>query len=222
MLSLSGGTKNILHLKEAIQNHIPVIQFDRTNNSLKSPRITNEVKSIVHSIMEHFYQQGYRNIGYLAGPQNIDTFRIRKETYEECLQLFNLKIDKSNVEPYDLTRDSAKTAAYKLLTKKNPPDAILAASDMGAFGVWEIAKKLGINVPEKLGICGFSNEFYTEIITPSITTINQFSTEMGRIAAQTFFESINKAEKGGNNEAKNIIINPELIIRESTSRIKTN
>jgi LacI family repressor for deo operon, udp, cdd, tsx, nupC, and nupG len=72
----------------------------------------------------------------------------------------------------------------RLLSLPNPPDAIFAStSDFSALGVLEVATAMNIKVPSELGICGYSNEDFTEITSPSITTIDQFSVYMGKTIA---------------------------------------
>jgi LacI family transcriptional regulator len=67
-----------------------------------------------------------------------------------------------------------------------------------------------------LGICGYSNEAFTEITSPSITTIDQFSMDMGRAVANLYFDELNNTDAG--EIPKTIDIKPALIIRGSTSR----
>ncbi len=217
MISLAGRTSDTKHLEEALRQHIPIIQFDRTDETLPTNRVINEIENVVGEIMQHFFEQGYQKIAYLAGPDNVDIFKKRKKAYENSLKKIGLPVIQKNIEHYSLTRASAKMAAKKLLSQSKRPDAILTASDLGALGAWEVAKEMNIKVPEELGICGFSNELYTEIVTPSISTVNQFSLKMGQVATNLFFDSLNK-KLTNDNKPVTVIITPELIIRQSSSR----
>jgi len=103
------------------------------------------------------------------------------------------------------------------LNLPEPPDAIFAStSDFSALGVLEVALAMGIKVPSELGICGYSNEAFTEITSPSITTIDQFSLDMGKTVAELYFKEMVKDELSRN--PKTISIKPNLIIRASTNR----
>ncbi len=66
-----------------------------------------------------------------------------------------------------------------------------------------------------MGICGYSNEAFTEITSPSITTIDQFSVNMGKAVANLFFDDL---ASEGRNDTKVISIKPELIVRGSSRR----
>ncbi|HEX7366475.1 MAG TPA: substrate-binding domain-containing protein, partial [Pelobium sp.] len=65
-----------------------------------------------------------------------------------------------------------------------------------------------------LGICGFSNEAFSEITQPSLTTVDQFSKEIGKNVANLYFH---KMKKDGNAEQNKVVnVQPKLIIRNST------
>jgi LacI family transcriptional regulator len=98
----------------------------------------------------------------------------------------------------------------------NPPDAIFAAADLAELGALEAARSLKIKVPEQLGICGFSNEPYTELTTPAITTIDQNSYGMGEIVANLYFDKIKGI--GSKTSTTSKTIQTRLIIRESSTR----
>jgi len=222
IISLSAetaATHDTEHLKNAIDHQIKVIQFDRTDDTLGTDRVVNEVDTVMASIIHHFLAQGYRNIACLAGPQHIDIFKKRKEAFEKFIQKMDLPAIKDNIAYYDLTRESAKNAAAKLLSKKNRPDAIVTATDLGALGVWDVANETGLEMPKDLGLCGFSNEYYTELVSPNITSADQQSVEMGKAAARLFFESLQK-KKNANQEPRTIVLHPQLIVRASSDRIQ--
>ncbi len=115
------------------------------------------------------------------------------------------------------TKELGAEATRKLLSLSEPPDAVFAStSDFSALGVLEVATDMGFKVPEQLGICGYSNEAFTEITSPSITTVDQYSFFMGKTIANLYFEELNANETTV--KPKIISIKPNLIIRSSTSK----
>ena len=116
------------------------------------------------------------------------------------------------------TKELSASATRKLLNLPHPPDAIFAStSDFSALGVLEVALAMGIKVPSELGICGYSNEAFTEITSPSITTIDQFSVYMGTTAANLYFQELDN-KKDTDVVPKVISIKPKLLVRTSTRR----
>ena len=82
----------------------------------------------------------------------------------------------------------------------------------------QVADSLGIKVPEQLGVFGFANEEFTEIIKPTLSSVDQKSKELGRHAANVYFKNIHK-RKGEPSADKIEIIKSEIIIRQSSQRI---
>ena len=60
---------------------------------------------------------------------------------------------------------------------------------------------------------GFSDEPVAVHMTPQLSTVKQAGEKMGQLAAQKLLSILNKYEPLVNEK---IVINPELIIREST------
>jgi len=75
---------------------------------------------------------------------------------------------------------------------------------------------LTIQIPEDISVVGFSNEPFSEVVTPSISTIKQPGFKMGKIAAELIInEIINKNVK---QSYKTITMPTELIIRDSSKK----
>jgi LacI family transcriptional regulator len=81
---------------------------------------------------------------------------------------------------------------HRLFAKKPYPDGIFATNDSSALAALEFAKEKGITVPTQLKIVGYSNDPRSSIVSPSITTIEQFP---GRIA-KTIVDELLKVLKG--------------------------
>ena len=69
------------------------------------------------------------------------------------------------------------------------------------------------SVPSDLAVVGFMNEPFTEFVEPGLSTIDQCSEEMGRLAAETFLEQI---EKGKDYTLRQSVLMPKLIQRTSS------
>lgn len=219
IISISADFEDGTHLKNIQKQGIQLIQFDRVADELDTLKVINDNKQASMEAVSHFFKEGYQRIALLEGPQNLNIFRQRKEGYLEALKAHGQTLIPELIIENAWTKELGAAATRKLLSLPNPPDAIFAStSDFSALGVLEVATKMGIRVPEELGICGYSNEAFTEITSPSITTIDQHSIEMGKAIANLYFQSLRK----DNPEAvpKITSIKPNLIIRDSTLRKK--
>jgi LacI family transcriptional regulator len=72
-----------------------------------------------------------------------------------------------------------------------------------------------------LGIVGFANEAFTGIVTPALSSVDQKSKELGKRAANLYFESLLKKNDNSVIAIKEEIIEAEIIIRASSTRKST-
>jgi len=219
MISIAAETGNYEHLQQVLDHQIQLIQFDRVVDELDTLKVINDNHMAAYQAVSHLIEQGYKRIALLEGPQHLDIFRQRKNGYLEALAAHGYPIMEELMSENAWTKELSAGATAKLLGLPEPPDAIFAStSDFSALGVLEVASARGIRVPDDLGICGYSNEPFTEITSPSITTVDQYSVNMGKTIAELFF---NKLETGGSRISPGIVsIRPELIIRKSTQPAK--
>jgi LacI family repressor for deo operon, udp, cdd, tsx, nupC, and nupG len=217
IISISVDTTDSSHLQHVIDNDIQLIQFDRVVDELETLKVINDNEQASFEAVSHIIEQGYRRIALLEGPQTLQIFRQRKTGYLNALKKYQMPIISELIIENAWTKELGAKATRKLLNLPEPPDAIFAStSDFSALGVLEVATALGIKVPSELGICGYSNEAFTEITSPSITTIDQFSVYMGKTVANLYFQEMDN--KDTEVIPKIISIKPKLIVRSSTRK----
>jgi len=215
VISVSVDSNDYQHLQNVLDQGIQLIQFDRVADELETLKVINDNEQASFEAVCHMIEQGYKKIALLEGPQNLNIFRQRKEGYLNALKKYNMPIREEFIIANAWTKELGAEATRKLLSLTDLPDAIFAStSDFSALGVLEVANDLAIKVPSELGICGYSNEAFTEITSPSITTIDQFSVYMGKTVANLYFQEME------NNDTvvipKIISIKPKLMVRGST------
>lgn len=220
-ISISADSNDFTHLQNVIDHGIQLIQFDRVVDELETLKVINDNELASMEAVSHLIEQGYTRIALLEGPQNLSIFKQRKAGYLSALKKYNLPVNNELIIKNAWTKELGAKATRKLLSLPHPPDAVFAStSDFSALGVLEVAVDLGIKVPEELGVCGYSNEAFTEITSPSITTIDQFSFFMGKTIANLYFEELKSEDVAV--KQKVISIKPNLITRSSTNRNKGN
>jgi len=218
VISISADSSDHKHLQNVIDNGIRLIQFDRVADELETLKVINDNEQASLEAVSHIIEQGYKRIALLEGPQNLQIFRQRKTGYLNALKKYDMPILDELIVENAWTKELGANATRKLLNLPEPPDAIFAStSDFSALGVLEVALAMGIKVPSELGICGYSNEAFTEITSPSITTIDQFSVYMGKTVANLYFQEMDNKEDT-EIVSKIISIKPKLIVRSSTRR----
>lgn len=215
IVSVSSETKTYEHIKKFQERNLPIIAFDRIIPEIIAPNVIldNELGGFIAT--EHLIQQGYKKIAILAGQKNLGISNTRMSGYINALGKNQIAIDQSLIVHCDFNQDYAYFATKELLKQKNRPDAIFTITDRMAIGAMLAIKEKGLNMPEDIGLVGFNNEPVMSLVTPAISSVDQPSFEMGKVAAKLFIQRMH-----GNEDTVlvNEILKPKLIVRASSQR----
>jgi len=216
IISMAVGSRKTDHIMAVVREGIPVVMFDRVPDNLDVDRVLNDNFAGAYDVTSHLIQQGYRNIIHFAGPRHINVYHDRFEGYKKAMEDAGLEVTNELVFNDVLTRLKGEETANQLFNSGKLPDAIFSASDFSALGALLFFKSKGIRIPDQIGIAGFANEPFTELTEPGMTTLEQYSEEIGKSTARLLIERI---ETGMKKEvSKTMTFKPKLIIRASTQR----
>ena len=216
IMSLSKETEGPGLHREITARNVPFVMFDRVFTDLDTNRVLNDNFQGAYTVTEHLIAQGYRKIVHYAGPANINIYHERRQGFEKALEDHGLPINKTQVSENVITKEAGFRQTASLLDAGREVDAIFAASDFSALGAMLCLQERQVSVPGEMGVAGFANEPFTELV--KLTTVEQHSSEIGRSAALLLFESIDHGSAGV--RSKEMIIKPELIVRNSTLKTK--
>ncbi|MCX6220628.1 MAG: LacI family DNA-binding transcriptional regulator [Bacteroidia bacterium] len=216
IISIAMQPTNYEHLKIFRKKNIPLVFFDRTVAEIDTNKIVVDDFMGGFRVTQHLIEQGYKRIGHMAGPQNLQTYLDRKNGYIEALSKNGISYDESLVINNSLTTEDGVNAVQYLMNLPNPPDAIFCGNDTTALSSMIYLRDKGIRIPEDFGIVGFSNEPFSKVVSPSISTIAQPGFLMGQKAAELILNQIEHKEKS----FKTLVLPTELIVRESSNRKK--
>lgn len=217
LVSMAKETMEYSHFLDAKKAKVPIVFFDRANDNLQIDSVViNDYKG-AYLATRHLIDNGYKRIAHIAGPQHISIFKARLEGYKAALKEHGIKYNKNRVIIGDVSIESGKHATKKFLQLKNPPDAVFAVEDFTALGVLKELKKNHISIPEEFGVIGFANEQFGEHITPSLSTIDQQTVNMGK---EAFSLMLSLIEGKGKQSAglKKIILEPVPVFRDSSNK----
>jgi DNA-binding LacI/PurR family transcriptional regulator len=102
-------------------------------------------------------------------------------------------------------------AAGVILDAHPEVTAILAETDMLAFGTQRLAGERGLRIPEDLSLVGFDDIPPAVRNVPPLTTVRQPLAEKGEVAYRLLQELL------AGEPARNVMLPVELIVRESTA-----
>lgn len=221
---ISSITKNQVYLKQLQQKGLKIVAFDQ-GISLDCCKISFDFYSGGYMAAEHLIELGHRKIAFLSAPL---TRYSRIQIYEGFMQCMNdnginpiqdyIILSESEEESHDQIYEfkNGKYLVNKLLESKKPvPTAIFCINDMTAFGAIQELTKNKIYVPRDISVMGFDNIPTSEMITPSLTTVDQSAYEMGTLAANMLITNL----ESSNDKNIEVVLKPKLVARNSTNKI---
>jgi LacI family transcriptional regulator len=208
LMSHAIGAENGNHVREALGERIPLVQFDRVFSELPGAKVVNDNFEGAYAATRHLIAQGYRRIGTLAGYMNSEAYAARLEGFRQALLDSGRKLDESIVFYDTILRETGFEAGLKAIGAGC--DALYSAGDFSALGAIEAARSRGRRVPRDFGIVGTADETFTSLMSPSMSSLALNPFEMGRQAAQAFLAG----------EEGTVVVPMELKVRESSTRNK--
>lgn len=212
IMSHSIETTDFEHIIQATRQHVPVVQFDRVNKVIPGPRIVNDNFTGAHLAVKHLIRNGYNRIAHLTGSMAVNVYQERLDGYKYALDEAGLVFEPSMVIENAITRETGFEEALKLIAK-NKVDAFFCAGDFSATGAIQAIQQSGLKVPEDIGVVGFANEPFAEIIAPKLSTVEQNAYDMGIRAAKLLVKVIADNNSGDGIEE---IVPVRLLVRESS------
>ncbi len=214
LISLSSSTSDMSHLIELQQKKLPIVLFDRVSPELDSPSITADNFGGAFAATEHLIQTGRRRIAHLTIPAHISITQERLAGYRAALEKYGLPYDESLVRYAGFGQDEVEPIVDDLL--RQSPDAFFAASDRLAIGCLAALRKRNIAIPETVSLIGFTNITVANLLSPSMSTVEQPALEIGQIAAEHLFNMIEGKQKIPH--PGTVKIPTRMVIRESSQR----
>lgn len=214
--SLANETTDFSYYEKIKEKGIPLILFDRGENSIGVDYIGIDDYKSSHLIVDHLVAQGCKRIAHIAGFSHTRIFKNRIRGYEDALEKHGMPHKKELIVESNLRIDDGRRIMEQLLTLEKRPDAVYAAGDYAALGALQVLQEQNIKVPDEIAIVGFSNEPFTSLVNPPITTIEQHSTEIGRLTAEAFLRRIEEADTPPT--LNKTILDAELVVRASSKK----
>lgn len=213
LISISMETINDEHFKDYTNHGHPIIFFDRPFNTNSSTNIIIDDFRASFEATEHLIQQGCKKIVHFSGPQELELYVLRKNGYKAALKKHGIPVDNDYIIQSRLMKEDGIASAKELLCLPEV-DAVFSSNDTAAISALKYLKSQGILIPEDIAFVGFSNEPVSEVIEPSLTTVNQPDFEMGKVATELLIDQIKNNSNSKKNNTK--ILKPQLIIRDSS------
>ncbi|RFM28840.1 LacI family DNA-binding transcriptional regulator [Deminuibacter soli] len=216
LASIAKSTTDLSHYEAIARRNIPLVFFDRALDNMTVPSVMIDDYKGGYLATEHLIKQGYTRIAHIMGQQHLTIFRDRLNGYLAALKHYGLPADESLLFQGNVSIESGREAITHFLQLPQPPDAVFAVEDFTALGVIKELKRRKVKVPGEIGVIGFANEGFGEHITPSLSSIDQQTVQMGEEAFKLLYELMSKPES--KTVKSKVILEPVPVFRASSQK----
>lgn len=192
---------------------VPLVLVNGYREGVVATFVSCDDAAAMELALTHLIELGHKRIGLAVGPRQYVPVQLKVEAFKRSHRTAGLP-DPDNLIVHALfTVEGGAQATSTLVARR--ATAIVYASDIMALGGVRQAHRLGLQIPRDLSITGYDDSPLMAFTDPPMTTIRQPVLEMSEAIVLALLDAI----RGGNTEGRELVFQPELVLRGSTGRV---
>lgn len=216
IISVSTETKDFSFFKELNQKGLPIVFFDRIADEINTHKVIADNFKGAYEATVHLINKGHRRIAAISNPEILSITKERLGGYKSALLDNGIEPDESLIKYCQhggMIDAEVEEALNALLNSDQKPDAIFTTADKLTTRCFRILKARELFSVDKMGLIGFSNADFTDLLYPPLSVIKQPAYEMGETATTLLLQLIES--KRPVTEFETRVLKTELFIRGS-------
>ncbi len=229
------GRFNVLQILGLKKRFFPFVLIDRYFRDVETDYVIVDNYKGAYQAVKHLIDLGHTRIAHIMGVK-CTANEDRLEGYRAALNKAGISYDPlliREIQPFEtegsLRFEPDDIGGYReakaLLSRKTRPTAIFAGNDYIAMGCYKAIKEKRLKTPGDISIVGFDDLKFSSHLEAPLTTVRQPKYEIGKKACEILVDKIKGRVKGEGQRVegkiKKVILPTELIVRESTDKLKT-
>ena len=175
-------------VQELVYSDLPVVTLDHAFNN-RSAVLSDNMRGL-ETLVRYVYGKGHRLIAYIHGNRTAVTENRLTGFYRAC-EALGLDIPGEYITECEYHEPvSCYKATKYLLALPERPSCILFSDDYAYIGGINAIYEEGLRVPEDISIVGYDGIHMAKMVSPKLTTWQQNTEDLGRIAAEQLIERI--------------------------------
>ena len=212
-LMLTGAVRDPAVYAQLARRGIRYVNTYIHDSESPHPTIGFDNRRAMHKLVGYLHDLGHRDFAMIAGiAEGNDRAQARIRGTGDALRKIGKALTPETLLERPYSMSAGRTALRRLMTKGEPPSAVICGNDVLAVGALLEAEAMGLQVPRDLSITGFDDLDLAKEIPPGLTTIHAPLEEMGRKTAGYLLQEASEGE-----EPPHIELPAELVVRGSTA-----
>ena len=210
--SCQPSLRNFYELGDA---RTPYLLFDRNFPHLAAHFVGSDDVKVGEIATKHLIDIGRERIAHIGGKNTSPSFD-RMRGYRNALAAGGLTAPETYVVERERVEEAGDQAGFQamqeLLLLDPRPDAVFCYNDLTAVGAMEATLQAGLRIPEDIAFIGCGNFRYADYLRVPLSSIDQGTAEMGRVAGELALELSTKPEQ----EPRSVLMQSRVVVRESS------
>jgi LacI family transcriptional regulator len=203
-------------LESLQKSGIPCVAIDRIPESYTGPSITLDNQKAGELATGHLIELGHTRLAHISGPQQLRLARERLAGFQHTSEGMGLP-EGTVICSAGWSCEDGFSAFQALLNTGPRPTGVFAASDRLAIGAMYAAHQAGLSIPEDISFVGLDDIEVAAYQNPPLTTVRQSFTQLATLGMQLLLALLN-GEEPENNQ---LVLKPQLVVRASTTTVRT-
>jgi LacI family transcriptional regulator len=198
-------------ISELTASKIPTVFYDVGTVTSNISNIRVNYRRGIEKIVEYLHDLGHTRLAYIGHHSALGPTSEREKAFVETVSGLAPATEWRTVADQD-GFEGGRHAAREILASGFRPTAIICVNDFMAVGVLRELREQRLRVPEDISVTGFDNILLSEFCHPSLTTVHIPRERVGHLAFDVMLPEAVKGKPPG----REVLIDPELVLREST------
>lgn len=168
-------------------------------------------RKAVSNVVDYLASKGHRNIAFVNGAETPSS-KEKENGFLDGIRTNDLMFNTDNIVHFKQDYSISENETLNLLSNNGSITAIIYVEDLMAVGGVKACQKLNLRIPEDISIVGFNNSAYSEISTPSISSIDNKNHDVGEKCTSVLYSMLH-----GEKVASIYKFMPKLVLKESTN-----
>ena len=198
--------------KELNDKGLPMVFLRSSLDGLDAPVVCVNSYDKGFFLVDHLVCSGRRRIVNVKGPSLSGEVRDLDKAYVDVMNKFGIPVIAELQLSAGVDMLSGREVADRLIDSGVDFDAVFAINEIVAIGVMNRLMERGVKVPDDVSVAAFTGSMLSEMVYPSMTSVEAPLEEMGRRAAELLVDMINHPGV----RHSGIIIDARIRIRQSS------
>jgi LacI family transcriptional regulator, galactose operon repressor len=188
---------------------VPFLLLDRRVDGSDFSCVDSDNETGAYEAVSLLTRSGKKKIGLIGGGLRVSTGAMRYSGYKKAIRDCGFDYGEDYVilvNKYSI--ENGRSSARELL--KRGVDGIFISDNVLTMGVVSELNSQGIRIPDEVGIIGYDDFDWMDMVTPPLTTVKQPAYQMGYVAAEMMIRKLS-----GMDVNEKVMLDTSIVMRKS-------